>query len=50
MFDLSLVFDVDYTGNRYFLIIGEWSLDNRHCQEYLDRVEINGSLQRNAYR
>jgi len=49
MFDSSLVFDVDYTGNRYLLIIGEWvwqpkRLDNRHFQEYLDRIEINGSL------
>ena len=50
MFDSSLVFDVDYTGNRYLLIIGEWlwqlkRLDNRHCQEYLDRVKVNASLQ-----
>ena len=50
MFDSSLVFDVDYTSNRYLLIIGEWiwqpkCLDNRRCQEYLNRVKINASLQ-----
>ena len=42
--------DVDYTGTRYLLIIGEWGwqpkrLDNQRCQEYLDRFEINASLQ-----
>jgi len=50
MLDSSLVLDVNYTGNRYLLIIVEWlwqlkRLDNRRCQEYLDTVEINWSLQ-----
>jgi len=50
MFDSSLVLDVDYTGNRYLLMIGEWlwqpkRLDNRSRREYLHRVKINGSLQ-----
>jgi len=50
MFGSSLVFDVDYTGNRYLLVIGEWLwqlkyLNNRRCQEYFDKFKINGSLQ-----
>jgi len=50
MFDLSLIFDVDYTGKCYLSITDKWlwqpkRLENRCCQEYLDRIEINGSFQ-----
>ena len=55
MFDSSLVFAVDYTGDQYLLIIGEWlwqlkRLNNRCCQEYLDRIKIRGRFKRSAYR